>query len=384
MNHKRPRDDDHRGRSNPSKKPKHYDRGDGHRAQNDHNELKPYQPAMSPTSALAALPPPTTTLPTVPPYTPFTTSPNLPSLPPILDPSLTTAPFRHKSTLANHTRTAPTPSTAQTTSTNPITYENLEFLGDAYLELLASRLLYTHFPHLPAGHQSQLRELLVKNSTLASFALAYKFDTRVQVGDRERMERDARARGNKGFDKVLGDVFEAYLAAVVLGGGDEGFAVAEKWMQGLWAPRLAEVVREESGQYFTPGLNLTRDDGKNAGENVYDPAAKAELQKRVLAAGTKLEYEPYRASVELKGDKIGQNRHFIAVYLTGWGYERKLLGKGEGRNKVEAGNYAASDAMRGEARDLVAECEKKLTEGREAKKREREAKEAREKKEGGG
>ncbi|KXL45923.1 hypothetical protein M433DRAFT_42151, partial [Acidomyces richmondensis BFW] len=205
-----------------------------------------------------------------------------------------------------------------------VTYDQLEFLGDAQIEHLASRLLYTRFPHLLAGQQSQLRELLVKNETLAEFARAYKFEERVQIPDVERMLRDSDGRGNKGFTKILADVFEAYVAAVVLSHGDEGFAVAEKWMTGLWAPKLMDVI--------------------------YNPAAKAELQKKILSGpGVKLEYEPYKQSEELKGDLLGQNRHYIAVYFTGYGYTRRLLGKGEGRNKVEAGNWAATEAMHGEA-----------------------------------
>ena len=72
----------------------------------------------------------------------------------------------------------------------------------------------------------------------------------------------------------------------------------------------------------------------------------------------KLFYETYQDSIELKGDKLGQTRHFIAVYLTGYGYEKKLLGKGEGKNKVEAGNWAAIEAMYGDSKDLVDECER--------------------------
>ncbi|KAI7620300.1 hypothetical protein KC319_g18735, partial [Hortaea werneckii] len=262
------------------------------------------------------------------------------------------------------------------------TYEKLEFLGDAYLELLASRLLYTRFPHITAGQQSQLRELLVKNETLAQYAHAYNFDRRVQVGDLERMQHDSKERGNKGFNKVLGDVFEACIAAIILSSPDDGFAIAEKWMQSLWAPKLLEAAEKE--RYYTPGLTLEHADGEGSGNspdplNIYNPTAKADLQKKIVGAKVKLEYLPYRDSVELKGDQLGQNRHYIAVYLTGFGYERKLLGRGEGKNKVEAGNWAAQEAMFGQERDVVRKCEEELRVAREEKRKGREAKESAEK-----
>ena len=52
-------------------------------------------------------------------------------------------------------------------------YDRLEFLGDAYIELMASRLVLKRFPQMPAGRLSQQREMLVKNDTLAEYANKY-------------------------------------------------------------------------------------------------------------------------------------------------------------------------------------------------------------------
>jgi ribonuclease-3 len=108
----------------------------------------------------------------------------------------------------------------------------------------------------------------------------------------------------------------------------------------------------------------------------YSPTAKADLQQRIQGYDAKLVYAPYKASVELKGDQLGQNRHFIALHLTGYGYENKLLGKGEGKNKVEAGNWAAIEAMHGENKAIVEDCEQKLAVIKETKKKEKAEKEA--------
>ena len=144
---------------------------------------------------------------------------SLPALPDIKLNSLQTAPFRHKS-LTTYDRT---------TGGADITYERLEFLGDAYIELIASRLIFERYPTLPAGRQSQLRELLVKNETLDEYSIAYGFEERIEISAKERMLEDVCKKypGNKGFKKVLGDVFEAYVAAVILSDVEIGFAVAE-------------------------------------------------------------------------------------------------------------------------------------------------------------
>lgn len=315
-----------------------------------------YDPAVN------QLPQPETAKADVPVYTPFTVAKNLPPLPEILDPKLAESPFRHKSHGYDRSSTA-----------TDITYERLEFLGDAYLELLASRLIFHHFPALQAGTQSQIRELLVKNETLSEYARLYGFQDRVKVADLETMLLEAKNRGNKGLNKILGDVFEAYIAAVVLSDPEYGFVRAEAWLTALWTPKLLETP--EMRQYRNPSLVLQQP-GDADPKTVYSPTAKADLQRRIQAYDAKLVYAPYKDSIELKGDQLGQNRHFISLRLTGYGYKDKLLGQGEGKNKVEAGNWAAIEAMHGENKAIVEECEQKLAVIKEAKKKEKLEKEA--------
>lgn len=174
------------------------------------------------------------------------------------------------------------------------------------------------------------------------------------------MLADSKVKGNKGYNKILGDVFEAYVAAVIKSDFEHGFAIAEKWLTGLWIPKLKEATRNDRFSNIQSNGGPSHSTDTHPLE-VYNPTAKADLQKRIFASqDVKLSYEQYQDSVELKGAQLGQNRHFVALYLTGYGYDKKLLGKGEGKNKVEAGNRAAQQAMFGEARGIVEECEEKL------------------------
>lgn len=311
--------------------------------------------------ALAQLPAPTTKSADVPAYVPFSVPNGLPPIPPVKQAYLAKAAFKHKS-LGSYDRNS--------TSTD-MSYERLEFLGDAYIELIASRLIFERFGHLPAGQQSQLRELLVKNETLAEYSRSYKFDGKVEAGSMEKMIEDVKEKdkwkGNKGWNKILGDVFEAYVAAVILADAEDGFSVVEAWLTALWAPKILEAAKDYRGFAQSAGANgLVHADGADL-LRIYNPNAKMELQKRIMGFGTKLAYEKYREPLELKGDQLGQNRHFVALYLTGYGYEGKLLGKGEGKNKVEAGNWAATQAMYGECKGVVKECEERLRKDKEAR-----------------
>src|SRR5690606_10445636 len=86
-------------------------------------------------------------------------------------------------------------------------------------------------PSLPPGQISQLRELLVKNETLAEFATDYGFDRRLSV------PLDHRGQAKR-WIKIKGDVFEAYVAAVILSNPDSGFRSVESWLDELWLPKL--------------------------------------------------------------------------------------------------------------------------------------------------
>src|SRR5436190_8289568 len=83
----------------------------------------------------------------------------LPKLPLIKDRSLEVAVFTHQGTVSR-----------QSTSSTELSYDRLEILGDAYIEVIATRLIWDHFRSLPPGRISQIREMLVKNETLAQYA----------------------------------------------------------------------------------------------------------------------------------------------------------------------------------------------------------------------
>ncbi|THX08836.1 hypothetical protein D6D18_01475 [Aureobasidium pullulans] len=265
----------------------------------------------------------------------------LPTLPQVPDGPYSRAPFVHKSS-SQHDRTS---------AIGDMTYERLEFLGDAYLEVIATRLIFSRYPHLAAGRQAQIRERLVKNDTLTHFSMAYKFQDRLKAGEGER--ELAKASG-----KILADVFEAYVAAVILCDPIDGFKRAEIWLTELWAPIL---LRE-----FGP---ISADGG--ATFNEYNQNAKQELQQKIVGKDVKLEYVESRPMEQTKH----MQRYYISLFLTGWGYEKQLLGSGEGQNKVEAGNRAAMDAMV-KNKDIIDEAARKLSALREQRRMEAAAKES--------
>ncbi|KAF2800363.1 ribonuclease III [Melanomma pulvis-pyrius CBS 109.77] len=190
-------------------------------------------------------------------------------------------------------------------------YERLEFLGDAYIEIIASRILYSRFPHVDVPQQSHLREQLVKNETLARFSESYA------LGD--RLRHGGHMSKSKAWDKIIADIFEAYVAAIVLSDPARGFQTAEAWLTDLWAPQLLGFKERM----------------------IENPKAREELQNLIVGRGAKLDYRDEKPMQMHRG----LQRFFVGVHLTGWGFENVWLGSGVGQNKTLACVDAANDAL---------------------------------------
>jgi ribonuclease-3 len=231
---------------------------------------------------------------------------DLPPLPPITEPHLHEAVFTHQSVHASHT-------TVHQHIDLGVDYERLEFLGDAYIELIASRALYNRFPLIDVPQLCSWRERLVENIALAKFSEAYGFPDQL----RRKVDFD---KESKAWKKVVADIFEAYVAGVVLSNPEHGFAIAEKWLDELWAPQLLGF-REKI---------------------VENPHARDDLQKLLSLNGIDIKYREVKPMTM----DHGVQKYYLGVYLTGWGYTDEWLGTGEGQKKAQACIAAATDALK--------------------------------------
>ncbi|KAJ4307026.1 hypothetical protein N0V88_000401 [Collariella sp. IMI 366227] len=195
-------------------------------------------------------------------------------------------------------------------------YERLEWIGDVYLELIASELIYTTFPTLEPGKCSHYREMLVRNSTLGQFAVYYGLDKRANFP--AEFGLGGRPNGTKASEKqrvkALGDIFEAYVGAL--------------WLKELWGPVLERHVREE----------------ERGGNVVRDLNAKTQLEQMIGAPGIKIEYRDLPSGGKKDRD-TRQELFFVGCFLNGWGETGLQLGYGQALGKKEAGQRAAAKAM---------------------------------------
>ena len=91
--------------------------------------------------------------------------------------------------------------------------ERLEFLGDAVLELIVSRYIFTQHPDMPEGNMTTLRASLVCEQSLAVAARQIGLEQYVKVSHGEEKT------GGRDRDSILSDAFEAVIGAIYLDGG---------------------------------------------------------------------------------------------------------------------------------------------------------------------
>jgi ribonuclease-3 len=196
----------------------------------------------------------------------------------------------------------------------PTDNEQLEFLGDAVLELLASEYLLANFPEWSEGQLSKSRARIVNASSLEAAA------RRLRLGEHLRLGRGEEKTGGREKQTLLADAFEAVVAAVYL---DSGLAAA----RGVLRRVLFEQALEESG------------------ERIAESDRKSALQEYLQARG-----QPpaeYRLARESGPD------HQKVFQIELWVYG-ECLAKGEGSTKKEAEQRAASSAL-----DLLTQLEAK-------------------------
>lgn len=229
---------------------------------------------------------------------------DLPPLPQIRDPAIRSAVLTHQGRLSSSQN-----------ATQLASYERYEFLGDAYIGIYATRHLFSRFPELGVRQLGPLKDRLVNNDILANFSLRYKLDQMAILPS--DISRSSSRR------KVLGDLFEAYIAGIVLSDSEHGETVAEDWLKTLWEPLLS---KQEETEIAKNGREI--------------------LTNKVGGKGVRLEYRDERSPMYLGGAKT---KFFVAVYLTGWGWENQFLGRGDGLSKKEASQKAAFAALDNES-----------------------------------
>ena len=113
-------------------------------------------------------------------------------------------------------------------------YERLEFLGDAVLELVISDKLYGQFSDADEGQLTKSRSSVVSGKVLARVA------RRLGLGSMLKVGHGVEESGGRNQDSVLAATFEAVVAAIYL---DQGIDAAREFVYSNLSAELADITR---------------------------------------------------------------------------------------------------------------------------------------------
>lgn len=99
-------------------------------------------------------------------------------------------------------------------------YERLEFLGDAVLDLVISEYLYHLNPHLTEGQLTRMRSNYVCKQALYTYSIELGLDKYIKFGVGAELTR-------REMDSVKSDVFEGFVGALYL---DQGLEVVKEFL----------------------------------------------------------------------------------------------------------------------------------------------------------
>ena len=183
--------------------------------------------------------------------------------------------------------------------------ERLEFLGDVVVNLVVSEYLYYRFSELPEGELTKKRATIVCESSLA-FAAG-----KINLGEYLLLGKGEEATGGRNRESILADTFEALTGAIYI---DGGLTSTREFLLGMFEQEVIYALSK--GNLFTD--------------------YKTELQE-ILQKKTKSRIE-YNVAKEAGPD---HNKKFYMDVIV----ENKVIGSGMGRNKKEAEQMAARQAL---------------------------------------
>lgn len=188
-------------------------------------------------------------------------------------------------------------------------YDRLEFLGDSVLYSVITKFLLQRHADFSSGELSKRRKFLVEGSTLTKLSNKLNFEEYILYSQGEKNNKEH-------HEKVLEDVFEAFIGAIFL---DLGYDFVSKFILDIFIP------------YYNENEMLSSIDD-------YKSLLQSKIEK-------KLKKLPIYECVYISKDKIHPKFKVLCKL------DEVIIGEGEGTSKKEAQKNAAFDALKNYVED---------------------------------
>ncbi|MBU1200501.1 ribonuclease III [Patescibacteria group bacterium] len=184
-------------------------------------------------------------------------------------------------------------------------YERLEYLGDAVLEMLITDYLFNTYKQSDEGYLTTARSVIVRTKSLSALAV------KINLPEHLYMSRGEEAGGGRQNPSILEDSVESLMGAIYL---DGDLPAVKIFFEKHVIPHAQKLLK--NGQLKD---------------------SKSLLQERVQSQG--LNSPAYKITKEQGPDH--QKEFTVAVFIN-----HKKISQGKGKNKQEAEQIAAQQALK--------------------------------------
>ncbi len=197
-------------------------------------------------------------------------------------------------------------SLTHSSANSEINYENLEFLGDAVLRLIASDFIKNKYPYMQVGERSELRSHLVSDQWLEEVGEKIKIKSVLVIGKKSLRDKSANAT-------IQAEATEALIGALY-----ESLTILDPikdWLIPFWNEKSEEILADPHKKNY-----------------------KSALQELTQREGLSI---PVYKTIEIDKKHDNPKRFFCTVYI-----KNRSIAEGWGKSIKQAEKDAASKALK--------------------------------------
>ena len=197
-------------------------------------------------------------------------------------------------------------SLTHSSANSEINYENLEFLGDAVLRLIASDFIKNKYPYMQVGERSELRSHLVSDQWLEEVGEKIKIKSVLVIGKKALRDKSANAT-------IQAEATEALIGALY-----ESLTILDPikdWLIPFWNEKSQEILADPHKKNY-----------------------KSALQELTQSEGLSI---PVYKTIEIDKKHDNPKRFFCTVYI-----KNRSIAEGWGKSIKQAEKDAASKALK--------------------------------------
>ena len=197
-------------------------------------------------------------------------------------------------------------SLTHSSANSEINYENLEFLGDAVLRLIASDFIKNKYPYMLVGERSELRSHLVSDQWLEEVGQKIEIKNVLVIGKKALKDKSAKATIQaEATEALIGALYESLT----------NLEPIQNWLIPFWDEKSKEVLADPHKKNY-----------------------KSALQELTQSKGLSI---PIYKTIEINKKHDNPKRFLCSVYV-----KNRSIAEGSGKSIKQAEKEAASKALR--------------------------------------